>query len=221
MITTGIAYDYKDGVAIKTTRPPVDNLSNEVTIVWSDARHISAEQRRKAYALLGEIVAWSGEELERVKLTTKHDYLKRHIDGLNDELFSLSDCDMTTAREYITYLVDFIIEYGVPTNRPLTELCDDIGRYVYACFTHKVCAVCGKHCDLHHVDAVGMGNNRRKIDHIGLRCLPLCREHHMEAHNIGDDALIEKYHLQPVRIDDRIATLYKLGRRKEYEDETV
>lgn len=31
--TIGKAYDYKGGAAIKTTRPPADNLSDQVTIL--------------------------------------------------------------------------------------------------------------------------------------------------------------------------------------------
>lgn len=51
--TVGKAYDYKGGVAIQTTRPPAENLSDEVTVLWQDRRQISPEQRRKAWALIG------------------------------------------------------------------------------------------------------------------------------------------------------------------------
>lgn len=121
---------------------------------------------------------------------------------------------MTTAREYISYLIELVLTYDVPTRAPLSELCEDIQRYVYACLMHRKCAVCGKPCDLHHVDRVGMGSDRKQIDHIGLRCLPLCREHHQEAHEHGDAALMDRYHLEPVKIDERIAQAYKLGGRK-------
>jgi hypothetical protein len=75
---------------------------------------------------------------------------------------------------------------------------------------NKKCAVCGKKTELHHVDAVGMGRNRREIDHIGMRCLPLCRDHHDEAHRIGETAFQEKYHLVPIEIDQKIAKKYGL-----------
>ncbi len=70
---------------------------------------------------------------------------------------------------------------------------------------HKKCAVCGRKAELHHVDRVGMGRDRREICHIGMQALPLCREHHQEAHQHGDKALLEKYHLATVAIDERIA----------------
>ena len=75
---------------------------------------------------------------------------------------------------------------------------------------NKKCAVCGKHADLHHVDAVGMGNDRNEIHHLGRRVLPLCREHHIECHSIGSKFLMEKYHLEPVNADEKICKKYRL-----------
>lgn len=216
--TTGKAYDHRGGVAIKTTRPPADNLSDEVTVLWQDRRQISPEQRRKAWALVGEIAAASGYlsagDKEQLNADLKRQFLIQRIDVLTAEAikrFSLSDVDMGTARLYITYLVDFVVEHDIPTKEPTIELCEDIEAYIYACTLNKRCAICRKPADLHHVDRVGMGRDRRDIDHIGLRCLPLCRNHHMEAHQHGDAALMNKYHLEAICIDEKIAKKYKLG----------
>lgn len=187
---------------------------DEVTVDIPDGRRISPEQRRKAYAIMGEIAAWAGMEPEEVKLTAKHDFVRHHLEGLHKELFSLADCDMTTARLYITYLIDFVLEFDVPLKMPLLDVCDDVQKAVYACLMHKKCIICGKPCDLHHVDRVGMGGDRHDMCHIGMECLPLCREHHMEAHQHGDQALIDRYHLETITIDEKIARLYKLGRKK-------
>lgn len=188
---------------------------SEVQVDIPDGRTISPEQRRKAYALMGEIAVWAGMTPDEVKLTQKHDFVERHLEGLHKQLFSLSDCDMTTAREFITYLIEFVLEFDVPLRVPLTDLCDDIRKAVYACLTHKKCIVCGKPTELHHVDRVGMGGDRHDMCHIGMECLPLCREHHREAHDHGDMALMDKYHLETVLIDEKIARLYRLGKKKE------
>ena len=185
----------------------------EVQVGLPDGRTLSPEQRRKAYALMGEIAEWSGNTPEEVKLTTKRDFVEQHLQGLQKALFSLSNCDVTTAREFITYLIEFILTFDVPTHVPLGTLCDDIQRYVYACLIHKKCAVCGRKADLHHVDRVGMGRDRTDICHIGMEALPLCREHHEEAHQHGDAALMEKYHLEAVAIDEKIAKANKLKER--------
>lgn len=183
---------------------------DEVQIALADGRRITPEQRRKAFALLGEIAAHTGYTKDEAHLTLKHEFVTRHLDQLQRELFSLSDCDVTTAREYIAYLIDFCLEFDVATRQPLADLCDDVQRYVYACLMRKKCCVCGKKTELHHVDRIGMGGDRRQAVHIGRRALPLCRLHHMEVDQIGDDALCAKYHVAPVIIDDRIAKKYRL-----------
>lgn len=185
---------------------------DEVAVDIPDGRRISPEQRRKAYALMGEIADWAGMEPEDVKLIQKHDFVQKHLEGLHKELFSLSDCDMTTARLFISYLIDFVLEMDVPLRVPLVTLCDDIAKAVYSCLKHKKCVICGKPCDLHHVDRVGMGGDRHDMCHIGMEALPLCREHHREAHDHGDKVLMDKYHLEPVEIDKEIAKVYRLGR---------
>lgn len=220
--TVGRAYDHKGGVAVKTTRPPADNLSNEVTVLWNDARSISPEQRRKAWALIGEISAaygyLSAGDKKQLNGDMKRKFLLERMDELTAEAikrFSLSDCDMTTARLYIDFLVAFCVEHSLPTHEPLVQYAEDINAYVYGCIMHHVCAVCRRPGELHHIDRVGMGRNRDEICHIGMECLPLCRGHHMEAHQHGDAALLEKYHLETVTIDEKIARLYRLGRQGE------
>lgn len=204
------------GLMIRVPYDPrfVTQQWDEVEVMIPDGRRISPDQRRKAYALMGEIAAWAGMETEEVKLVQKHDFVQRHLEGLHKELFSLSDCDMSTAREFITYLIDFVLEFDVPLKIPIMDVVDDVQKYVYSCLMHKKCAVCGKKAELHHVDRVGMGNNRNEIMHLGRLCLPLCREHHIEIDHWGDVRFCERYHIEPVEIDDKIAKLYRLrGKR--------
>lgn len=210
VMTYGRAWETSKGVVIQTTRPPLENLSDDVMVIWQDNRHITPEQRRKAWALMTEIAAFQGQDKEDTYAEQRSAFTLKHLETLQDGLFHLSTATVTTARAYITMLVEIIIEYGIPTKEPLYGLCDDIERYVYACLMNKKCAVCGKKTELHHVQAVGMGRNRREIDHIGMQALPLCREHHEEAHRIGNPAFLERYHLVPIPIDERIAKKYNL-----------
>ena len=183
-------------------------------VALRDGRTITPEQRKKAHALLNEIAEWMGDVPEYVKKLMKLKFVYEQMQSLDKTVFSLSNVDETTAREFISYLIDFIVEHEVPTRVPLYQEAEDITRYVYACLMNKRCAVCGQKADLHHVDAVGMGGDRRAIDHIGLRCLPLCRVHHNEIHAGGFATFMEKYHLEPVKIDEAICKKYKLGRKK-------
>lgn len=210
IITAGIAYETPKGCVVRTTRPAVEHLSDEVRVFWADNRCISAEQRRKAWALMTEIAAYQGQDKEDVYREQSAAFSIKNFESLQGHLFHLSTATVSEARAFITLLIEIIIEYGIPTKEPLYGLCDDLERYTYACLMNKKCAVCGRKTELHHVDHVGMGYNRREINHIGMRCLPLCREHHMEAHNIGQTAFDAKYHLEPIAIDDKIAQKYRL-----------
>jgi hypothetical protein len=211
IITAGRAWDTeRKGVVVQTTRPDIPNLSDEVLVLWKDKRGITSEQRRKAWALMTEIADYQGQSKEDVYAEQKTAFTLKHLEILQGELFRLSSATVTSARAFITMLIEIVLEYGIPTKEPLYGLCDDIERYVYACLMNKKCAVCGKKTELHHYDHVGMGRNRREIDHIGMRAYPLCREHHEEIHLIGERAFDEKYHLIPIEIDQRIAKKYGL-----------
>jgi hypothetical protein len=166
---------------------------------------------------LGEIAEYvygyrTAETVEKEKQHMKLEFMLKRMEGMERRMFSLADCDVTTAREFITFLIDFIIANDIPTRVPLIDNCDDIPAYVYACLVHKKCAVCGKHADLHHCEggAVGMGNDRTKIDHIGRPALPLCREHHTIIHQMGQADFMSKYHLVTIPIDKKIAKVYRL-----------
>ena len=214
IITQGRAWDTEHkGVVVQTTRPDVPNLSDEVLVVWQDARMRSLEQIRKAWALMGEIAEYQGQGKDDVYREQCTAFSLKHLEILQGQLFHLSTATVSTARAFINLLVEIIIEYGIPTKEPLYGLCDDIPRYVYACAMNKKCAVCGRKAELHHVDRVGMGRNRREITHIGMRFLPLCggiEGHHEEDHLIGEAAFLEKYHLEPIVIDANIAKKYNL-----------
>lgn len=209
------------GVAtIKATLPnlyhAIDRKYNDVEIILPDGRRISPEQRRKCYALIGEIAEYvngvrNAETINDTKNDMKWDFILKRMESQERQLFSLSNCDMTTAREFITYIIDFIIRHDIPTKVSLLEHCEDVSRYVYSCLVNKKCCICGKPADLHHVQSVGSQGYRDKINHIGLEALPLCREHHIESHTKGQIEFMKQYHLEPIKIDAKIAKIYKLN----------
>lgn len=185
----------------------------EVEIGLADGRRITPEQRKKAYALMAEIAEWCGDLPEYIKRLMKMEFVVNRLEGLQKQIFSLADCDMTTAREYITFLIDFVLEHEVPVKLPLMTLCDDVEKYIYSCLMHKRCAVCGGKAELHHVDAVGMGRDRKEIYQIGMRVLPLCREHHTEAHTKGIRWVEDVQHLVPLPLTKEIGKVYGLTKK--------
>lgn len=181
-----------------------------VRVAIVDGRGITDKQRRMIYALLRYIADWEGESPDIVKKQFKLKFRVDEMRGMFED-FSLSDAPESLASDFLKYIIEFIIEHRIPCDRPLVEYVEDIKHYVYSCLIHKVCAVCGRKAELHHIDAVGMGNDRTKIEHIGRRSLPLCSKCHELMHKLGTREFIELYHLtDEVEIDDEIKKTYKL-----------
>lgn len=174
---------------------------DEVLIEFRDARPASNEQKAKAHILMKAISDFAGEDKDHTEFLMKSMFIDRYMSSLTKKYFSLATCDMTTAKDFISMLVDFCIEYGVPLDQPLFEVCEDVERYVYQCLMHKTCAICGHKAELHHCDGstVGMGGNRKVMIHEGLEVMPLCRDHHSEYHQHGGRAFTDKYHIQGFR----------------------
>lgn len=185
---------------------------DDVQVGLPDGRKITPKQRAKAYALLSDISDWVGEYVECVKEQLKLEFMCNRMTALVKHHFSLSDTDETTAREFITYLTDFCIMYGVPTSKPLWEDCPDIERYVYICAAKKKCCVCGREgVDLHHaLKPIGMGADRLTLPQLGYPILSLCRQHHEEYHNRGEQDFFHRYHVLPVALDEALAKCYDL-----------
>lgn len=161
----------------------------QAEIRFDDGRHISAEQRKKVYATIRDIADYTGYLPEEQKEWLK--YL--HISKTGCDYFSLSDCTMDTAREFINTILEYALENGIPLSEEAINRTDDIGRYLYFCIMKKKCAICGKDGEIHHEDAIGMGNNRNTIDDSGYKKICLCRFHHTQAHNLGVLRFTEMY----------------------------
>ncbi len=186
----------KDGTDIIITVPNMqlgDMLTRKhikkAEIRFDDGRHISIEQRKKAYATIRDIAEHTGYTPEEQKQWLKYLYVTK----TGEEEFSLSDCSMDVAREFINIILEHAIEEGIPLSENAIERTDDIGRYLYFCLMHKKCAVCGKPGEIHHEDAIGMGNDRTKVDDSNYKKICLCRLHHTIAHQKGVQAFTEAY----------------------------
>lgn len=215
-----VGYDEKRGELL-IRAPYADHFAmckrefKECLVQPIDSRGLSDKQRRACYALIGAVSDYSGDSKDSTKEFLKLRFLASEIETLGEDIFSLSNAPMSLVCEFQRFIVRFIIENDIPCDFPLLEFVDDIADYVYSCLVNKKCCVCGLHADLHHVDRVGMGRDRDEILHEGMRALPLCREHHKESHNMGEDAFQAKYHLSDgIELDKTLCRIYKLGRAK-------
>lgn len=165
---------------------------------FDDGRHISADQRRKTYATIRDISEHTGNYPEAEKELLKW----WHMETTGDGYFSLSNCSMDMARRFINTIMEYAIKEGIPLSERGIERTDDTGRYLYYCLVHKKCAVCGKDGEIHHVDTIGMGNDRRKVDDSNYRKICLCRTHHTIAHQKGVVDFCKAYKVYGIVIKD-------------------
>lgn len=184
--------------------------SLEVDVKVVDKRHITEQQRKFIFALCNEISYYTGDDREYIRLL-----MQQYNANLREiEVESLSTCSMTYANNLIDTIINFCIDKEIPFAKELLEenkyTFDE--KQTYAMALKRVCVVCGQRADIHHVDTIGMGNNRQKVSHIGKKALPLCRSHHTNCHEIGDDAFIEKYHLTPFTVDKKMEIFIKKGK---------
>ena len=176
------------------------------TVGITDGRDISPKQRKAIYSTVRDISLYTGFPPEETKEIMKYDFMAASGCGW----FSLSDCDMTTAYEFTQHLIEFCLIWDIPTSSPLIERCPDIGRYIYSCLVHKRSCISQKKAELHHVDAVGMGRDRKEILHIGMRTVPLTRKEHNEAHKLGWPTFADKYHLHAITLDEELCRVWGL-----------
>ena len=186
----------EDGTAIIQAQVPLHQVLHrqvkECYIDLIDSRPLSDKQRKCCYALINAIAEWSGSSTEEIKEAFKLEFWAEKVDTLADKIFSLANAPMSLIAGFQKFLVNFIITNDVPVKRPLLELVDDIAHYTYMCLIHKKCVICGKKADLHHIDTIGMGNNRNEVEHLGREVMSLCREHHTEMHTIGNKEFNKK-----------------------------
>jgi hypothetical protein len=132
MITTAKIIGYHNGNLIIN---PCESLDREllqknvvnVEIRLNDGRRISAIQRSKIFAIIRDIAIWSGHEPEYIRQLLTWDFASKH----DIDVFSLSNVDMTTAKDFITWLIEFCFIWQVPTKDCLLYQSDDVGKYLY------------------------------------------------------------------------------------------
>lgn len=159
-----------------------------------DPRYISSRQRKAIYATINDISDWYGDVPEYMKEILKAYFITEY--DLN--YFSLGNCSVTTARKFLDYLLEFALKHDISLSESGLERTDNIDRYLWMCLKHRKCAICGAKGELHHIDTIGMGNDRRTLDDSKHRKISLCRTHHTEAHTIGVDSFNAKYKVKGI-----------------------
>lgn len=197
----------ENGLLVSAIVPPdlqkrLEKYGNHCEVTLIDSRIISDEQRKKIYATMRDIADFMGEYqfsgMEYVKNFLKGAFLEAYKEEKGHGWFSLSDCSVEIAYDFTEFLIDFCFENNIPTRETLKARIDDIEKYLWICLKHRKCAICNDVGEVHHVDVIGMGRNRTKINDAIHRKICLCRKHHTEAHNRGWQEFSKLYHVQGI-----------------------
>lgn len=203
-----VTFEFDEEVYINTLSRDKEGFIN-AEIQFDDDRFISADQRKHFYALVGDVSEYMGNPIDATEAWLKYRFMNEKS---LDEFPSLAREAMSRemASDLIEFVVLWCIHEGVPFRKQQWYLSTDDSKVLYALTQKRLCAVCGKpNADIHHINAIGAGRNRKTIDHGSHKFLALCREHHNESHAIGQKTFMDKYLLKPVKLIDE--DLKKLG----------
>ena len=222
-------YENEDGscdVVIHLDQKP--NMDHLVTVSGSqiqffvdfeiaDTRKARATQRRLFFALINDIANYSDASPEWLKELF---YLQYQIYTAGKQI-SLADgtkSSVSDANVLLDLVIDFMFEFHVPFKKGYELLTKDESFYLYQCCRHRECFVCGQPADTHHVDVIGSGLDRTKVDHSKRHLMALCRKHHSEIEQIGPTKFSELHHLPVTGIKLDVETLKKIGVRGDYSE---
>lgn len=180
----------------------IGNLANGDLLI-NDSKMISRKQQKMIYALFGDISEYSGHPVDFLK-----DFMKsKFIAEFGGEWFSLGYISMRKASVFIDYVIRFMFEKEIEFGDHSFPMLRETTNGIYYCIMNGKCVCCQKDnrtigIHLHHTNAVGMGRDKKKIDHSKHKFLMLCADHHSEAHNIGQKMFNNKYHLDGIKLSE-------------------
>ncbi|MFD1429747.1 putative HNHc nuclease [Lacticaseibacillus mingshuiensis] len=185
-----------------------------VAVEVEDGRSISPDQRKKIWALIGDYALYTGYSPLEMEAWTKAFYMAE----TGSEYFSMSNCSMSKASEYLSYVITFGFDHGLPWSTKHMDSIPDDYPLMMQCLKHRVCVICGKPADIDHEPPIGSGNDRDHIDNRKYKFMPLCRVHHTIRHQKGIDWFMDFYKIKPVKLDEETLVSLRLNTRKQFEE---
>ena len=183
-------------------------LGTEVDCRFVDPDKISSKQRKLIFALLRDIEEHTGDPVEyRRHFLTLEFMAYKDIDN-----FSLSNCTMEQAKEFIELILAFVFRNDIPIKFETSDLMKDDKAFLYYATIHRLCVICGKpNAQLAHHYHIGRGMNRNTMDHYDYEVLSLCPAHHQTQHSIGIRTFDRKYKLEKswLKVDERLNKMLK------------
>lgn len=189
-----------DQLDVETVKRQAYKGKYYVTVDVFEKDSITDEQRRHFLALCGDISEYEGVPVDAVQAKMKYDFMKDE-DLTEFPSIARNQMKKTTASKLIEFVIMHCIGNDIPFRKENWYLDQATSKQLFALTMKRICWVCGaKKSEIAHVEAVGAGRNRKKIDHTKHHLMCLCRKHHQLQHTIGIKEFIERYHIKPIKL---------------------
>ena len=183
---------------------------HEGVFILKDPRGITVAQRGYIYMLFNDMVEYTGEPIDYVKPYLKELFCLHK--GWDD--FSLGYHGMTQhdAGEFIEFIIEYYFKEQIPFKHQEYYVGPEHTRTLFIYLKYRRCFISGEKGEVAHFEAVGMGNNRNKIDHSRHRFMCLSHKYHMEQHQIGVTEFCKKYNIVPIKLTPEQIEEFKIGK---------
>ena len=199
-----------EGIVNNITKYKVGNIINsEIRI--DDRRTITNQQRAKIFATIKDISVYTGDHPEDLRAFLLYDYCI----ATGEIPFSLSNCSISQAKEFITFIIDFILKHNIPLSDAALNRTDDIDKYLYMCIKYRKCSITGQaNADIHHCTGsrIGMGGDRRQASNKGRELIALSREWHNRVHQEGEKTIFDLYKIYGITVSEDTLKELKLSK---------
>lgn len=189
----------------------LQNSSKEFVVV----NKLSIDQMKLIWVLcteLGELIGYERDDMKEI--LQSNFCASREYEDFSISPRKNNAASMELATEFTQYIIEFAIEEGYnlilhegkgdkKTKKHMREVVPDIRRYILACLLNKKCAICQRKADLHHEPSIGSLGYEHDTGLI-TGFIPLCRNHHTEAHNTTYKEFTEKYHIKEIWLSENI-----------------
>lgn len=177
-------------------------LFGEIDIIDNDKK--TNKQNALSHVLIADIARWSGDVPEWIEMMMKYYYKIRT--GI---VFSHSNATKEEINNFIHFLIHFILKNNIQLAKRYEYLLE-YDYWFYYCLKYRICCLSGQpNADIHHAESIGMGNDRRYMDHSKFPLVSLSRENHEDLHKMGNDRYIKLHHIKPIFLS--YEDLNKLG----------
>lgn len=157
-------------------------------------------QRKHYWALIGDIADYTGDPQWKIVLNMKYLYMVQH-DKTKEPSMARNKMKMEDAQKLIQTIIDYCLDNEITLNGDYLPYFEQ--NQLFKLTMKRMCWVCGKRADIHHVDSLGAGRNRETYqDHDKHTYMALCREHHNLAHQMGKETFEETYHVKGITLSN-------------------